>query len=176
MNLIWQTPVKVIGISSKDRSAIFPAGRMANGAYWFDVGTVTSSAAPFIQAIPEWVTKFNESRVVDQWAGKNWTPLTAKGDKAFLKLPAEGEKSYYNPLDRTPFHNDLLELFAEAAIEGEQLGSDDVTDVLSVSFSANDRVGHAVGPDAPQVRDIAVWTDRTIGRVIRLSGQEDRRR
>jgi hypothetical protein len=159
---------KVVGMSSKDRSAILPAGRMANGAYWFDVasGNFVSSTFYFKQ-LPEWVTRFNESRVVDQWAGKNWTSFDGKSEtKPFLKLPAKGEKNYYNLLDRTPFHNDLLELFAEAAIEGEQLGSDDVTDVLSVSFSANDRVGHAVGPDAPQVRDIAVWTDRTIGRLF----------
>jgi predicted AlkP superfamily pyrophosphatase or phosphodiesterase len=159
---------KVIGISSKDRSAILPAGRMANGAYWFDVssGNFVSSTFYFKQ-LPDWVVRFNQSRVADQWAGHDWMPVDAKGEaKSFLKLPAKGEKNYYNLLDRSPFHNDLLELLAEAAIEGEQLGSHDVSDVLSVSFSANDRVGHAVGPDAPQMRDITISTDRTIGRLL----------
>jgi predicted AlkP superfamily pyrophosphatase or phosphodiesterase len=157
---------KVVGISSKDRSAILPAGRMANAAYWFDVGTgnfVTSNY--YFKQMPEWAVKFNQNRVVNQWADKAWMPFDAKeGAKPFLKLPAASERGYYNTLDRSPFHNDLLELFAEAAIEGEQLGADDVTDVLTVSFSANDRIGHSVGPDSPQVRDISVWTDRTLGK------------
>jgi hypothetical protein len=159
---------KVVGLSSKDRSAILPVGRMADGAYWFDVssGNFVSSSFYFKQ-LPDWVVRFNQNRVVDQWAGRDWTAFDAKGEtKPFLKLPQKGEKNYYNLLDRSPFHNDLLELFAEAALDGEQLGSHDVTDVLSVSFSANDRIGHAVGPDAPQVRDIAVWTDRTLGRLL----------
>ena len=86
---------KVIGLSSKDRSAILPAGRMANGAYWFDVttGNFVSSSFYFKQ-LPEWVTRFNQSRVVDQWAGKDWTAIDAKGEaKPFLKLPAKGAKT-----------------------------------------------------------------------------------
>lgn len=157
---------KVIGMSSKDRSAILPAGRMANGAYWFDVATGNFvSSTYYFKKLPDWVVKFNESREVDHWGGSNWNPFDAKENaKPFLKLPAANAKNYYNLLDRSPFHNDLLEQFAEAAIAGEQLGADDITDVLSVSFSANDRVGHAMGPDSPEVRDISIWTDRTLGR------------
>ncbi len=159
---------KVIGMSSKDRSAILPAGRMANGAYWFDIGTGNFvSSTYYFKQLPDWVLKFNQKRASDQWGDKAWTSVDGKADaKPFLKLPAPKTREYYNLLDRTPFHNDLLELFAEAAIEGEQLGADEMTDVLSVSFSANDRVGHAVGPDAPEVRDISIWTDRTLGRLF----------
>src|SRR3954451_7776199 len=59
---------KVIGISSKDRSAILPVGRMANGAYWFDVntGNFVSSTWYFPQ-LPAWAEKFNSSRAADQW-------------------------------------------------------------------------------------------------------------
>jgi arylsulfatase A-like enzyme len=141
---------------------------MANGAFWFDIGTGNFiSSTYYFKQLPEWVAKFNQSRIVDQWADKEWKAFDAKGDsKPFLRLPAAGTRNYYNLLDRTPFHNDLLAMFAEAAVEAEQLGADEVTDVLSVSFSANDRVGHAVGPDAPEVRDISVWTDRTLGRMF----------
>ena len=141
---------KAIGISSKDRSAILPVGRMANAAYWFDTGTgnfVTSTY--YMKELPAWVVTFNQSRIADQWADKDWSAFDAKpGSKSFLKLPAASQKGYYGTLDRTPFHNDLLEFFAEAVIEGEKLGADDVTDVLSVSFSANDRIGHSLGPDS----------------------------
>ena len=73
---------KVIGMSSKDRSAILPAGRMANGAYWFDVtsGNFVSSSFYFKQ-LPDWVAKFNQSRVVDQWAVNDWTPIDAKAGR-----------------------------------------------------------------------------------------------
>lgn len=159
---------KVIGISSKDRSAILPAGRMADGAFWFDTasGNFVSSTFYF-PSFPEWAAKFNSSRAADQWTGKQWTPVAQNvGDKAFAALSAKADKGYFDVLDRSPYGNDLLELFAEAAIEGEQLGADDVTDILTISFSANDRVGHSLGPDSPQVHDISVQTDRVIGKLI----------
>ena len=157
---------KVVGVSSKDRSAILPVGRMANGAYWFDTGTGSFvSSTYYFKQLPSWVAKFNDSRIVDQWGGRDWKPADGNG-KAFLTLPAKGDNKYYNALDRTPYHNELLELFAEAAVEGEQLGSDDIPDVLSVSFSANDRIGHSVGPDSPEVRDVSIVTDRVIGRLF----------
>jgi hypothetical protein len=156
---------KSVGISSKDRSAILPAGHMADGAYWFDTrtGNFVSSTYYFKQ-LPDWVVKFNQSRVVDQWAGKTWSAVDGAADqKPFLTMPAANASGYYNMLDRTPYHNDLLVLMAQAAIEGEQLGADDVPDVLSVSFSANDRIGHALGPDSPQVRDVSIQSDRSLG-------------
>lgn len=161
---------KVVGMSSKDRSAILPAGRMANGAYWFDIGTGNFvSSTYYFKQLPDWVVKFNQSHVADEWSNKDWKAIDGKADaKAFLKLPAGGTRAYYNALDRTPFHNDLLVRFAEAAVDGEQLGADDIPDVLAISFSANDRVGHAVGPDAPEVRDISITTDRTLGRLFDL--------
>jgi predicted AlkP superfamily pyrophosphatase or phosphodiesterase len=141
---------------------------MANGAYWFDTGTGNFvSSSYYFKQMPAWVVKFNESRAVDQWSGKDWLASDAgEGQKVFAKLPAGAAKSYYDMLDRTPFHNDLLVLFAEAAIEGEQLGADEIPDVLSISFSANDRIGHALGPDAAQVRDAAIHSDRSLGNLF----------
>jgi len=159
---------KVIGISSKDRSAILPAGRMPNGAFWFDVasGNFVSSTFYF-PSLPAWAEKFNSSRAVDQWLGRAWTPVTGKqGAAPFAKLAAQSGPSYYGTLDRTPYSNDLLVLFAEAAIEGENLGQGEYTDVLTLSLSANDRVGHALGPDSEQVHDISVQTDRSIGHLF----------
>ncbi|MDZ4796727.1 MAG: alkaline phosphatase family protein [Bryobacteraceae bacterium] len=159
---------KVIGISSKDRSAILPVGRMADGAYWFDTGTGNFvSSTYYFPALPAWAEKFNASRVADQWAGKKWVSPNAKpGDKPFAELGKAGDKAYYNTLDRTPYHNDLLVLFAQAAIEGEGLGQDEITDVLAISFSANDRIGHSVGPDSEQVHDVSLQTDRSIGELF----------
>ncbi|MBC7926546.1 MAG: alkaline phosphatase family protein [Bryobacteraceae bacterium] len=165
---------KLIGISSKDRSAILPVGRMADGAYWFDTATGNFvSSTYYFSVLPGWAGKFNASRTVDQWAGKQWTAVDAgPGDKPIVQMPQKPDKGYYSMLDRTPFHNELLVSFAQAAIEGEGLGTDEYTDVLAVSFSANDRVGHVVGPDAPEVRDISIQSDRALGRFFEYLDQK----
>jgi Type I phosphodiesterase / nucleotide pyrophosphatase len=141
---------KVIGISLKDRAAILPAGHMANGAYWFDnkTGAFVSSTFYFPE-LPGWVKDFNGTHPADKFAGSEWM------GKKFL--PA-GEK-LNESLAASPWGNELIEAFAERAVESEQLGKRGITDLLAVSFSSNDYVGHAVGPDDPQVQDMAIRTD-----------------
>src|SRR5262249_438954 len=69
---------------------------------------------------------------------------------------------FYNQFQYTPFANDYLVDFAKAAIEGEQLGADDTTDLLTLSFSSNDLIGHQYGPCSQEVQDITLRTDRTL--------------
>lgn len=158
---------KVIGISIKDRSAILPAGRMADGAFWFDnkTGNFVSSTWYFPE-LPQWVAGFNASRSVDQWLSKSWVSIENSKAEPFLSMGAEPSEKYYAQMQRTPFGNEILEMLAEKAIEAEQLGQRGDTDLLSVSFSSNDYVGHEVGPDHPKVRDIAIRTDRTLARLF----------
>jgi len=158
---------KVVGVSVKDRSAILPAGHMADGAYWFDSnsGNFVSSTYYFGQ-LPEWAAAFNKTRMADKFVGAVWKPVT--GGEALKTLAGKADKEFYNSLDSTPYSNELVQKFAEAAIAGEQLGKRNTTDVLAVSFSANDYVGHAVGPDHPQVKDISIRTDRVLGELFRF--------
>jgi len=186
---------KVIGISVKDRSAILPAGRHANAAYWFSVasGNMVSSTYYFNQ-LPNWVVEFNRSRPADKFFGARWNRLlpeseyldragadspgwenigTISGDSnAFPHtitggLTAPGP-AFYNALDYSPFSNDLLVSFAEQAIVNEALGQDQYPDLLSVSFSANDYVGHRFGPYSQEVMDITLRVDRQIGNLLNL--------
>ena len=135
--------VKVIGVSIKDRSAILPVGRMADGAYWFDKpsGNFVSSTWYFNE-LPPWVQKFNEKKAIDQWKGTLG----------------------YDKMSESMYGNDVVELFAEAAVDGENLGKNGVTDVLSMSFSANDTIGHAKGPDAPEVKEVTLHTDKVLAK------------
>ncbi|MCU1261756.1 MAG: type phosphodiesterase/nucleotide pyrophosphatase [Bryobacterales bacterium] len=146
---------KVVGISLKDRAAILPVGRMANGAYWFDnkSGNFISSTYYF-PALPGWVKEFNAGRPADKYAGMEWmgTKYAAAGEHLNASLAA------------SPWGNELVEAFAESAIQGEQLGQRGVTDLLAVSFSSNDYVGHALGPDSPEVKDMAFRTDLLFGK------------
>ncbi|MEO8130399.1 MAG: alkaline phosphatase family protein, partial [Bryobacteraceae bacterium] len=114
--------------------------------------------------------RYNGSRAVDKFLGKGWLPFDGKpSTSAYTTLPTQTGKIFYDALERTPYGNQIIEQFAEAALEGEQLGRGPATDVLSVSFSSNDRIGHTLGPDDPQIRDIAIQTDRIIGQLIRFA-------
>ncbi|MCC6590822.1 MAG: alkaline phosphatase family protein [Bryobacterales bacterium] len=164
---------KAIGISMKDRSAILPVGRMADAAYWFDdeSGHMVTSTY-YMSELPAWVKSFNDSRVTEKWCGQPWTSITDSSAPPLFEIPAGAGKPCMKAIERSPFGNDLVEQFAEAAIANEKLGQNGGTDVLSVSFSANDRVGHDVGPDDPKVKDISIRTDRQLAKLFQFIDQK----
>lgn len=194
LRLATNDRAKVIGISVKDRSAILPAGRHANAAYWFNwlTGTMVSSTYYFTQ-LPAWVTNFNNAKPADKYFGTKWERLLPEAE--YLKragpddpkwedvsnawtpdtntfphtitggVTTPGQK-FYTALDYSPFTNDILVSFAQEAIVNEQLGQDDDTDVLTVSFSANDYVGHRFGPYSQEVMDVTLRTDRNIATLL----------
>ena len=192
LRLVTNDRSKVIGVSIKDRSAILPAGRNANAAYWFSItsGTMVSSTYYFDQ-LPAWVNNFNNPRPADQYFGKKWERLlseseyikragpdsptwetvTAAGDtNSFPHTVTGGASSpgpaFYSAFDHSPFSNELILSFAQQAISNEQLGQDDDTDVLTVSFSGNDYVGHRYGPYSQEAMDVALRTDRQIATLL----------
>src|ERR1051325_178229 len=194
LRLATNDRAKVIGIAVKDRSAILPAGRHANAAYWFNwlTGTMVSSTYYFTQ-LPSWVVNFNNTKPADKYFGAKWERVLPEDE--YLKragpdnpkwedvsnawtpdtntfphtitggATAPGQK-FYSALDYSPFTNEILVSFAQQAIVNEQLGQDDDTDVLTVSFSANDYVGHRFGPYSQEVMDVTLRTDRTIGSLL----------
>jgi predicted AlkP superfamily pyrophosphatase or phosphodiesterase len=162
---------KVIGVSFKPRGAILPAGRMADAAYWFAGGKFVTSTY-YMTALPAWAEVFNKENPAGKYMSADWLPLDAQpGAAPFCSMagarPA-GERQIRpcSNIDLTPFANTLLEEFAEKVIENEFLGIHHDTDILTVSFSANDVLGHAVGPDAPEIRDISIRVDQAIGKLL----------
>jgi predicted AlkP superfamily pyrophosphatase or phosphodiesterase len=135
---------------------------MADGAYWFDhsSGNFVSSTYYF-KSLPAWVEAFNAKKVADSYAGKVWS--VTGSNKPLSMLASEPGRPLYEGIYNSAFGNDLLESFAEAAIEGEKLGQNGGTDLLTMSFSSNDAVGHAKGPDSPEAHDICLRTDKAIG-------------
>jgi arylsulfatase A-like enzyme len=85
------------------------------------------------------------------------------------KMPAAAGAPLYEQLEATPYGNELIEQFAARALQAEKLGMGGKVDLLAVSFSSNDYVGHRVGPDAPEVRDMAIRVDKLIGDLIRAA-------
>jgi predicted AlkP superfamily pyrophosphatase or phosphodiesterase len=156
-----QGPAKVVGISLKDRAAILPSGHMADGAYWFDHNSgLFVSSTYYFPRLPAWVEAFNAKKVSDSFAGKVWA--TTGSGKPLALLASEPGRPLYDGIYNSAFGNDLLEL--EAALDGEKLGQNGGTDILTMSFSSNDAVGHAKGPDSPEVHDICLRTDQALGR------------
>lgn len=189
LKLSTQKNAKVIGISIKDRGAILPAGHMADAAYWYDekVGKFITSTY-YMTALPAWVDNFNKRNLPDTYLSQTWntllpieqyvesgpdnTPYEGKlggKDKPTFPydLPAMYKKNGYDILSYTPFSNDYLTELAKAAIDGEKMGADEVPDFLCVSYSATDKLGHAVGPNAIELQDIYLRLDRSLADLFR---------
>ncbi len=157
---------KVIGISRKDRAAILPAGRMADLALWVDWKSgrfVTSTW--YTNALPGWVEEQNAKDPASRYAGKEWRPLDGNGE-AFTTIPTGPPEAVREAVGETPFGSELLVELALSAIRAEKLGQRGVTDILAISFSANDSIGHDYGPESPQVRDALRRTDRDVLRLL----------
>lgn len=160
---------RIIGVSFKDRAAILPTGRSANGAYWWDSSSNTWVTSTFyMKTLPSWVADINRSKPYMRSFGAEWFPLDAKkGDQPFCTMVAGNDKvRYCSTLMATPWGNEMIEEFAERALTAENLGHHDGIDLLTVSFSSNDAVGHAMGPDSPDVRDISRRTDILLGKLL----------
>jgi predicted AlkP superfamily pyrophosphatase or phosphodiesterase len=143
-----------------------PVGRGADAAYWFDTksGAFVSSTY-YMPDVPDWVRTFNHRHLADAHLGGEWTPLSPP-TSTLKQMPKEKGQPYYEAVFGSPWGNDLLLEFAGDVLTHERMGQRGPTDVLSVSFSSNDSVGHTYGPESPQVRDIAVRTDRVIGQLL----------
>jgi predicted AlkP superfamily pyrophosphatase or phosphodiesterase len=182
---------RVVALSLKDRSAVLPAGRHPDACYWFDGGTGTFITSTYYRDRPHpWAADFNRERVADRWFGKTWErlrpdvdytagsgPDDAPGEaigflqgRVFPHPMGRGFKSpgllYYQALTNSPFGNDLLLALAERAIDSECLGSRDVPDLLCLSFSSNDLVGHCWGPDSQEVLDVTLRSDLIVQQLL----------
>ncbi|NRA91314.1 MAG: alkaline phosphatase family protein [Psychroserpens sp.] len=187
--LFTQLRGKTIGVAIKDRGAILPAGHTANAAYWFhgkDEGKFITSSF-YMDQLPEWVNRFNNSDTADSYF-KVWdtyydiSTYTESGiDNYELEGGFKGKETPTFPYDLnalkdqnggyellkgTPYGNSLTTDFAIAAIEGEHLGSDDYTDVLTVSYSSTDYVGHNFGVSAKETEDTYIRLDKDLERLL----------
>lgn len=186
---------RVFGLSLKDRSAIFPSGHKADGAYWFVGRFVTSTY--YRDTLPKWVSDFNASGEAQKWVGKTWDRLrpdldytarsgpddvpsesTGKGGKTRQgrtfphPFPPKAGDDYYDSVVYSPAGNELLLAFAKTCVEAEKLGTGDRPDLLTVSFSSNDLVGHTWGPDSHEVLDVTLRSDAIMAELLGFLDQK----
>lgn len=128
---------KVIGVSLKDRASILPAGHSGDAAYWFDRAVGRFvTSSYYMDKLPGWVDSFNATH--DLSGDVRYTP---KG----IAITAD---------------------IALAAIDGERLGQRDATDMLLVSFSSTDYIGHKYGTRAPETEAVYMEVDRQLARLM----------
>ncbi|KXX70905.1 alkaline phosphatase PafA [Flammeovirga sp. SJP92] len=176
---------KVISISMKDRGAIFPAGHLADGAYWMDdaSGNWVSSSF-YVDTLPEWVAEENQGkRKVDEYASMTWETLlpieeyteSIADENNYEKLfPSEekstfphdlkkiiksAKKDKFGYVKKSPFGNTLTTELALKAIENENLGQNHDTDALLISYSSTDKIGHMFAPASIEVQDTYLRLD-----------------
>lgn len=184
---------KVIGIAIKDRGGILPAGHTANGAYWYDGSTgnwITSTY--YRNDLPNWVQSFNDAKWVDKYYEGGWNTLypietyvnSVKEPKPYKSKPL-GANALAHPYDlkgmigknfgaisSTPFGNTMTLELAKAAIKGESLGKSGFTDMLTVSLSSPDYVGHSFGPNSVEVEDTYLRLDKDLGEFFNYLDKE----
>jgi len=182
---------KVIGIALKDRSAIMPAGHVANAAYWYDgsIGSFISSTY-YMTALPAWVQEFNKKELPKQYMSQAWNTLlpieqyteSIQDDNKYESL-AKGESKPVFPHDlpklmaangglnmirSTPFGNSLTKDFAIEVIKNENLGKSAATDFLAISFSSPDYIGHTWGPNSVEQEDDYLRLDKDLAELLKF--------
>jgi len=183
---------RVFAVSIKDRAAVILGGHLGK-AWWYSRETgdfVTSTY--YRESQPDWVQRFNAARPADRYAGTNWDLLGDRDTYLFgdrddrpyeqpdgnlgrtfpHPLPRTAGKGLYSILRSTPMGDELTLAFVEALVAAEQPGRRGATDVLAVSFSANDYIGHQFGPNSLETEDNLLRIDRTLARLFQLIDRE----
>lgn len=184
---------KVVAVSIKDRGAVLPAGHIGDGAYWYDgVSGKFITSSWYKDELPDWVQQFNEEGLAKELSSKTWETLlpieqytesnpddtpyegSFKNEErpVFPHNLAENRDDAYGIINSTPFGNTLVNEFAKRALDAEQLGADEVTDFLSVSFSSTDYVGHMFGPHSIELQDTYMRLDRDLADLMNYLDQK----
>ena len=184
---------RALSVSLKDRGAILPIGRSKQQVFWYPFGdTLFTTSKYYADALPAWVKEFNARRLPQRYAGKVWDLLlpaasypepdsvpienNGRGFTFPKTVPADSARAAV-AVSATPFMDEVLAAYALEGLERLGLGKGPQTDVLAVSFSINDFIGHAFGPDSREIHDQIVRLDRTLGRFLdSLFKLRDRRR
>jgi len=185
LKLRYASNCRVISVSNKDRAAVLLGGRLADAAYWEDHGRFITSRY-YAPALPAWVDGFNREGHVEKDFGREWTrlldaavydrvqgPDDAPGEEQRLGLgntfphrvdggAKEITPAFYEAHVLTPFASTLLADFAKRAVQAEQLGHHTAPDLLCISFSEIDYLGHSYGPDSHEMMDAVIRLDRVL--------------
>jgi hypothetical protein len=175
LKLATQGKSRVFAVSLKDRAAILPGGFAADGAYWIDPKSGTWITSTYYRPdLPKWAQDFNAASRAAKYWDRDWK--AANGDllrsTAHRKSKDGSEAGFYEVVGSTPFANEYELEFAKEAVVYEKLGAGQATDLLVVSLSANDILGHQVGPDSPEMAAMALALDHELADFFSFLGHQ----
>jgi predicted AlkP superfamily pyrophosphatase or phosphodiesterase len=168
---------RVFAISLKDGAAVLPAGFSGDAAYWIDPKSGDWITSTYYRPdLPEWVRNFNGSHRAEKFWNREWRDKDGDGNTLGSTAPRNGKDGtpagFYEVVGSTPFANDYQLEFAKELVLYEKLGAGPATDLLVVSLSANDILGHQVGPDSRQMRSMALELDRSLAEFFSFLGHQ----
>jgi len=174
LKLATQGKSRVFGISLKDRAAILPAGFAGDAAYWIEPKSGAWITSTYYRSdLPKWVQDFNSSRPAKYW-DRDWKDPqgTVLASTAHRKGHDGSDAGFYEAVGSTAFANEYEFEFARELIVYENIGRGPATDLLSISLSANDILGHQVGPDSAQMQQMALDLDHELADFFNFLGHQ----
>ncbi len=174
LKLATHGKARVFAVSLKDRAAVLPAGYAGDAAYWIDPKSgawITSTY--YRNDLPQWAQNFNSSRPAKYW-DREWKDSqgTVLRSTAHRKKKEGSDASFYEVIGSTPFADEYEFEFAKELMVYENVGQGTATDLLSISLSANDILGHQVGPDTPEMQQMALDLDRELADFFNFLGHQ----
>ena len=174
LKLATEGKSRVFGIALKDRAAILPGGHAGDAAYWIDHQSgawVTSTY--YRNELPKWAADFNSSNRASKYWDREWRDGTGSTLRSTAHRTAKdgSDAGFYEVVGSTPFANEYEFEFARELIVSEQLGTTSTTDLLTISLSANDILGHQVGPDSQEMQAMVLATDHELAEFFNFLGQ-----
>jgi predicted AlkP superfamily pyrophosphatase or phosphodiesterase len=185
---------KVFGVSLKDRSSVLPVGHAGNAAFWFDeeTGNFVSSDW-YVKELPTWLNSFNAKKLPKTYLEKGWNTLygietytnSIADDNKYEKAPSKKEKPVFpydyktqiaanswGILKASPWGNTITKDLSIECLKNEQLGKDDISDMLCISFSSTDYVGHSYGLRAVETEDVYLRLDKDLEELLKTLDAE----
>jgi hypothetical protein len=166
---------RALSVSGKDRGAILPIGRDAQQVFWYASPGLFTTSTYYADTLPEWIRRFNERRLPDSMMVRPWTLLLP--DSAYAEPDSVADEANARDfrfphvaandpewgLPATPFYDELTLGVALEGLRTLELGAGPQTDILAISLSATDYIGHKYGPDSREIHDQVLRLDRALG-------------
>jgi predicted AlkP superfamily pyrophosphatase or phosphodiesterase len=172
---------RALSVSVKDRAAILPLGRAKQQSFWYSSGGSFTTSNYYADTLPTWVKLFNARKLPQQYAGRVWQPLrnpSAYPEPDSGKAIAAGQPSVFphalsrdaaeavKQLSEFPWIDEINLQFALSGLDALKLGKNGHRDLLAISLSATDAIGHEYGPDSRELHDQILRLDLALGRFL----------
>lgn len=172
---------QALSVSRKDRGAILPLGRAHQNVYWYGLDGNFTTSRFYADTMPGWVTKFNARQMFQSYVGQSWNlllPASAYAEPDSQSMESLGKnfvfphnldpdvKKALDGFTEMPWMDEITAAFALTGVNELRLGLGNGTDVLALSLSTTDAIGHRYGPDSRELHDQLLRLDRTLGQFL----------